>query len=130
MKIKKNKFNEIINTKGNIFKILDKNSKNFLGFSELYSTAINKNAVKGWKFHNVKTSNLMVIRGRVKIYYSYEKEPSKSRFIEMDEYSNFSLIIPNKVWFALKGCMTRNIILNFSNKINDRKNTRNFPFIK
>ena len=130
MKIKKNKFYEIINTKGNIFKILNKNSKNFLGFSELYSTAVDKNSVKGWKFHNFKTSNLIVIRGRIKIYYSYEKEPSKSKFIEMDENSNFSLIIPNKVWFALKGCRAKNIILNFSNKINDPKNTRNFPFVK
>ena len=125
-KIFKNYFDKKINNKGNLFKIINKNSDNFYGFEELYKTSINKNLIKGWKKHEKKTSNLIIIRGKIKIYYSYEEVPKLDKYITISEDSNFSIIIRNNIWFAMKGLFKNNIILNLSNKLNKNAKTFNY----
>ena len=125
-KILKNYFEKKINPKGNIFKIINKKSKNFFGFEEMYTSSIIKNSIKGWKKHKRKTSNLIVIKGKVRIYYSYDEIPTFNKSIILSDKSNYSLIIPNNLWFAFEGLFKNNTILNFSNKLNHNAETSNY----
>ena len=109
----KNKFEVKRNVNGNIYKILNKNSKFFKGFGELYITTINKGASKGWNFHKRITSNLFVIRGKVKVLM--KKNDNLVKKI-ISENSNETLTIKPKVWFKIVNLTdSKSKVINFAN---------------
>ena len=62
----KKKFEKKKNPKGDVFKILDRSSKNYYGFGEIYISSLNSNASKDWNLHKKMILNLFVIKGKVK----------------------------------------------------------------
>lgn len=65
-KLKLLNIEEIINKKGNIKKILNKNNKFFKGFGECYLNNIKKNQTKGWNLHTKYTCIIFVLSGIIK----------------------------------------------------------------
>ena len=56
--IRKTRLKNITNSKGNIIKLIRKDSKNFSNFGELYISKINYGKVKGWKKHTNMKMNI------------------------------------------------------------------------
>ena len=115
--IKKIKLKSIFNSKGNITKLISKNSYNYHKFGELYISKINYGKIKGWKKHTKMKMNIFVISGKVQFVFYFEK---KNRFqkIILDNYKT-GIFIPNNVWFSFKGLskLEENLVMNFSNII-------------
>ena len=61
------RINQIINSKGSVFKMLNKNSTGYLKFGECYFSEVFSGSVKGWKIHSKQTQNLTVPIGELKI---------------------------------------------------------------
>tara|TARA_B100001540_G_C15662105_1_gene576100 strand:- start:174 stop:623 length:450 start_codon:yes stop_codon:yes gene_type:complete len=112
--VKKNKFKTIILKKGNLEKIVDKKSKYFNGFGEMYFSNIKKNMIKAWKLHKKNTSLIFVVSGKVKFVFYY-----KNFFYEIVLNKNKSnlLQIPPNIWFGFKGIDSNNVVCNFMNNL-------------
>ena len=93
----KNKFQRKKNLKGDIYKIINKKSKNFSGFGELYLSSLNKGSSKGWNFHKKMTLNLFVVKGKVMFFLKRDKKVFR---INLNEDQNEILTIKPK--FGLK----------------------------
>jgi len=129
--IKNTNLKVIINDKGNIRKIIDKNDIDFKGFGEIYLTDINFGAIKGWKLHKNKTSNLLVVHGYVKFVAWSPMDPKKFNsysigLLENKSYNYSRISIGPNIWFAFIGLhkpVSR--ILNLSNTVNDETISEN-----
>ena len=69
----------IKNKKGDIKKLINKNDTNYFGFGELYLTYCNFDEVKAWKKHKKMFSNLIILKGKMKIVIhneNYQNENS------------------------------------------------------
>ena len=106
---------KIINRKGNILRIIKKDSKGYKGFGEAYFTWINPGKIKGWKKHDKMILNLVVPLGKVKfVFFSEINETFRSFIIGENNY--YRLTVPPKIWFAFKGISkTKSLVLNFAN---------------
>jgi|LULK01.1.fsa_nt_gb dTDP-4-dehydrorhamnose 3,5-epimerase len=115
--IKKTRLKSIINSKGNIIKLIKKDTKNFQGFGELYISKINYGSVKGWKKHTRMKMNIFVISGKVQFVFFHEKL-NKFQKVTISNYRT-GLFVPNNIWFAFKGVSNtkENLVMNFSNII-------------
>ncbi len=114
----KNIFQIKKNIKGDVYKILSSDSKNYKGFGELYITTLNKNASKGWNFHQRMTCNLFVIKGKIKFFL--KKDNTMIRKI-LAEDTNEILTIKPKVWFKIVNLFSKKSkIINFANLKHDR----------
>ena len=114
----------IKNKKGDIKKLINKNDTNYFGFGELYLTYCNFDEVKAWKKHKKMFSNLIILKGKMKIVIhneNYQNENS-SKYNEyiLSEKKMSKLTIPPNLWFGFKGLnKTSNCILNFANMIHE-----------
>lgn len=117
--IKRNKLNIFKNPKGDILKVINSKDRYFKGFGETYFTKINKNKVKGWKYHKKMISNLVVPVGRVKfVFYFPKNDYFHEEIVGLNNYN--ILTVSPKIWFAFKGLNNGlNLILNFSNIIHN-----------
>tara|TARA_Y100000590_G_scaffold469854_1_gene660169 strand:+ start:2317 stop:2742 length:426 start_codon:yes stop_codon:yes gene_type:complete len=100
---------------GDIFKIIDKNSKGFIGFSETYFSWINYGKIKAWKYHTKMTMNLVVPLGKVKFLFF---DPKTKKFLKIIiGKNNYKRIrVKPGLWFGFKGMSKpKSLILNFSN---------------
>ena len=121
--IKNSELKLIIQDKGNIRKILDKDQEEFKGFSEAYISEIKYLETKGWKLHKNKTSNMVVVHGYVNfVVWSPDKPSVYDSYklgINTANSKEFSRItIGPNIWFAFKGLnkpLSR--VLNISNKL-------------
>ncbi len=109
----KNKFMIKKNLKGDVFKILTNDSKNYKGFGELYMTTLNKNVSKGWNFHKKMTLNLFVIKGKVK--FVLKKGSVITRKV-LSEDTNEILTIKPKIWFKIVNLVNqKSKVINLAN---------------
>jgi len=103
----------IDNPLGNIYHGIKKSENEFVEFGEAYFTSVNKNAIKGWKKHNLMTLNLIVPIGKIKIViYSAEEE----KYIEytLSEKNYCRLTVSPGLWLAFKGYDEINIMMNIA----------------
>ena len=122
-KIKKNnlffkkKFQRKKNLKGDVYKIINKKSKNFFGFGELYISCLEKGISKGWNFHKKMTLNLFVIKGRITFFL---KKDNKVFSVNMNENQNQILTVKPKVWVKIVNLSSKQSkIINFANLNHD-----------
>ena len=114
----KNKFQRKKNVKGDIYKIINKKSKNFSGFGELYLSSLNKGISKGWNFHKKMTLNLFVVKGRVMFFLKKDKKVFR---INLNEDQNEILTIKPKVWVKMVNLsLNESKIINFANLVHDK----------
>lgn len=114
----KNKFQRKKNLKGDIYKIINKKSKNFSGFGELYLSSLNKGMSKGWNFHKKMTLNLFVVKGRVMFFLKRDKKVFR---INLNEDQNEILTIKPKVWVKMVNLsLKESKIINFANLVHDK----------
>lgn len=114
----KNKFQRKKNLKGDIYKIINKKSKNFSGFGELYLSSLNKGSSKGWNFHKKMTLNLFVVKGRVMFFLKRDKKVFR---INLNEDQNEILTIKPKVWVKMVNLsLKESKIINFANLVHDK----------
>ena len=100
-KIKLTKLNKIKNKNGDLFHGLKKTESSYSGFGEVYFSWINKDSIKGWKFHNEMISNLIVPLGEVKFVF-YDNHGNYKEFnIGNNDYSR--LTVPPNIWFGFMG---------------------------
>jgi len=67
IKLRKNKI--IPNQKGDIIKFINKNSKDFYRFGEIYFSEVKKNKTKGWNIHYKQKCILAVPFGEIDFYF-------------------------------------------------------------
>ena len=114
----KKKFQRKKNLKGDIYKIINKKSKNFSGFGELYLSSLNKGSSKGWNFHKKMTLNLFVVKGRVMFFLKRDKKVFR---INLNEDQNEILTIKPKVWVKMVNLsLKESKIINFANLVHDK----------
>ena len=114
----KNKFQRKKNLKGDIYKIINKKSKNFSGFGELYLSSLNKGMSKGWNFHKKMTLNLFVVKGRVMFFLKRDKKVFR---INLNEDQNEILTVKPKVWVKMVNLsLKESKIINFANLVHDK----------
>ena len=100
---------------GDIIKIIDKNSKGFIGFSETYFSWINYGKIKAWKYHTKMTMNLVVPLGKVKFLFF---DPKTKKFLKIIiGKNNYKRIrVKPGLWFGFKGMSKKeSTILNLTN---------------
>ena len=119
-KIKLIKLKKIKTQKGDILKILDKKSKGYQGFSEVYFSWVKYKAIKAWKFHKKMTMNLVVIEGKIKfVFYDQLRKKFKEIVISKNNYKR--IIIRPKIWFGFMGLDKKeNIIINLANTMHNK----------
>ncbi len=114
----KKKFQRKKNLKGDIYKIINKKSKNFSGFGELYLSSLNKGMSKGWNFHKKMTLNLFVVKGRVMFFLKRDKKVFR---INLNEDQNEILTIKPKVWVKMVNLsLKESKIINFANLVHNK----------
>jgi hypothetical protein len=110
---------KIIQTKkGDVFRIIRKDSKGYNGFSELYLTEVKPGSFKGWKKHNRATLNLFVVSGKVDFFIKTKLEDNKEKCVSICSSSGKRLTIPPGIWlgfYSEKGAK----IINFCDLIHD-----------
>ena len=114
----KNKFQRKKNLKGDVYKIINKKSKNFSGFGELYLSSLNKGSSKGWNFHKKMTLNLFVVKGRVMFFLKKDKKVFR---INLNEDQNEILTVKPKVWVKMVNLsLKESKIINFANLVHNK----------
>ena len=114
----KKKFQRKKNLKGDIYKIINKKSKNFSGFGELYLSSLNKGMTKGWNFHKKMTLNLFVVKGRVMFFLKRNKKVFR---INLNEDQNEILTVKPKVWVKMVNLsLKESKIINFANLVHNK----------
>ena len=116
MTFQSEKIKIIKNTKGNIFKILSKESKLFERFGEVYISEVKPNKFKGWKLSDRYTQLLTVIKGSVEFRL---KKNSKIRTKTISFPDNLSILkVPPKTYYCFK-CKnkTTSIVLNITDRV-------------
>jgi len=119
----------ISNTKGNITKLINKNSITFKKFGEVYSTRIKPNKIKAWKMHLKMHSNLFVLVGKVQfvtIRRDFNNNLIYDSFI-ISQKDNNHILIPKKIIFGFK-CLDKkeSLIINFASIVHDKNESINF----
>jgi dTDP-4-dehydrorhamnose 3,5-epimerase len=106
---------KIISIKGNIYRLLRTDDKNYIGFGEAYVSKIKYKKNKGWKKHKKMTLNLSVPSGKVR-FVIYDNERKKFHEAVIGDRNYKRLIIFPNTWFAFQGLSKKeNIIINVSN---------------
>jgi len=129
--IKLKKLIKIENPGGDIHKLLNSSEDDFKGFGEIYTSQVNQNSIKAWKFHKLNDLNLVVIKGEVKFVF-YDEFNFKE--IITSENKLQRIFLPAKIWFGFK-CLNNSssLILSLSNKIHSedevlRKELKSIPY--
>jgi dTDP-4-dehydrorhamnose 3,5-epimerase len=92
----------------------------YVGFGEIYFSAVDRGAVRGWKRHRAMTLNLIVPVGAIRfvIYDDRAQSPTCCRFQQVTlSLSNYQrLTIPPMLWVAFQGCeQTGGLMANIAN---------------
>lgn len=113
-KIKEIKLKEIGHPKGDITKILTKDSIFFQNFGECYLSEIKPKKIKAWRYHKRSTQRIFLISGKCKIVGINGKKIYK---INLSEKDKKLIIIPPKYWYGFKNTGFKKVkLLNITNK--------------
>ena len=116
--------------KGNLIKFIEKNSKKYKGFGEVYFSTVKKNKIKAWKKHKKTYSNLVVVYGKVKFLIIDSNSKLKKFILTSKNYK--SILIPPNTFYGFMGMGRENIICNFINKPHslDEHTNKNINYFK
>ena len=108
----------INNKKGDILKGFLKSDNKTINVKEVYFSEINPKQIKAWKKHNKMTSNLIVVKGEIKIVV---QKKDKSFVTEIISKKNYKMIsIPPNFWFGFQCISTEaGMLVNISNEEHD-----------
>lgn len=118
---------------GDLFKILNKLSNQFINFGEAYFTTVNFQKIKGWKCHKKMLLNIVVPTGKIKFVLIEQKNNKDYEYFEYTlSKDNYKLLtIPPNTYFAFQGLdANTNLLLNISNIIHDDNEVSKFPLDK
>lgn len=123
IKIYKEKKINVIN--GDVYRVIDNQSKGYIKFGEAYFSFIKYNKIKGWKKHKFMRLNLIVPIGKVQfVFFNQTRKNFKKVIIGESNYKR--LVVDPGYWFAFKGLSKKqNLILNISNIKHDPNETEN-----
>jgi len=98
---------QIVDERGKVMHMLRCDSKNFLGFGEIYFSTVNSGAIKGWHVHHRMVLNYAVPHGLIK-FVLYDDRPGSNTKGEIQEIflgpDNYCLVtVPPLVWNGFKG---------------------------
>ncbi len=105
----------ISNNKGDILKGFLKSENKEFDVKEVYLSEINPKEIKAWKMHKEMTSNLIAVKGEVKIVI---QTIDKNFISEIISKKNYKMItIPPNIWFGFQ-CISdeTGLLINISNK--------------
>tara|TARA_Y100000996_G_scaffold377533_1_gene329657 strand:- start:199 stop:609 length:411 start_codon:yes stop_codon:yes gene_type:complete len=108
----------IKNKKGDILKGFLKSDNKTINVKEVYFSEINPKQIKAWKKHNKMTSNLIAVKGEIKIVI---QKKDKSFVTEIISKKNYKMIsIPPNYWFGFQCISTEaGMLVNISNEEHD-----------
>lgn len=112
----------IKNNKGDILKYLNKKSKYFNTFGEIYFSEIKKNCVKGWNMHKFNTCIITVPIGKIVFKYL---DYSKNKIVEilLGKKNYKLLVITPGTWFCFKSLTKLSIVANFMDNTHSKKDS-------
>lgn len=111
---------------GDVIKLINKKSKYYHGFGEVYFSEIKYKKIKGWKKHTKMTMNLKVILGTVK--FAFLKSNNKNfKTIILNDKDLSILTIPKNTIFGFQGIKKKNLIMNFANILHTPAECLNIP---
>tara|TARA_S200000501_G_scaffold315765_1_gene308232 strand:- start:1370 stop:1780 length:411 start_codon:yes stop_codon:yes gene_type:complete len=116
--IKIRKLSIIGNNKGDVLKGFLKSENRDIDIKEVYFSEINPNEIKAWKKHKKMTSNLIAVKGEIKIVI---QKKDKSFITEIISKKNYKMVsIPPNFWFGFK-CTGSEVgmLVNISNEEHD-----------
>lgn len=116
--IKKIKNKILIKNKlGDIIKIFNINN-NFEKIKEIYLTSVKKNKIKGWNMHINNTIKLLLVYGKVKMYFYKKNLTIKKEIVNYNQKK--IIVIKPKTKFAFEGLGNFNIFLSMSTGVYDK----------
>lgn len=98
---------QIVDERGKVMHMLRSDAAHFLGFGEIYFSAVHPGVVKAWHIHKTMVLNYAVPVGKIKLvlYDDRAGSPTKGRIQEIylgpDNYH--LVVIPALVWNGFKG---------------------------
>jgi dTDP-4-dehydrorhamnose 3,5-epimerase len=120
IKLRKNKI--IPNRKGDIIKFINKNSKDFSRFGEIYFSEVKKNKTKGWNIHYRYQCILAVPFGEIDFsFFNSTSKKKNIRKIVISKKNNYSIVVPPGTWFSFKSNVKLSIVTNLLSGIHDNK---------
>ena len=120
IKLRKNKI--IPNQKGDIIKFINKNSKDFSRFGEIYFSEVKKNKTKGWNIHYRYQCILAVPFGEIDFsFFNSTSKKKNIRKIVISKKNNYSIVVPPGTWFSFKSNVKLSIVTNLLSGIHDNK---------
>ena len=120
IKLRKNKI--IPNRKGDIIKFINKNSKDFSRFGEIYFSEVKKNKTKGWNIHYRYQCILAVPFGEIDFsFFNSTTKKKNIRKIVISKKNNYSIVVPPGTWFSFKSNVKLSIVTNLLSGIHDNK---------
>ncbi|MBU3576956.1 WxcM-like domain-containing protein [Polynucleobacter sp. UK-Kesae-W10] len=115
----------ISHPKGDLFKILQKSSEQYLGFGEAYFTSINNGETKGWKRHKAMYLNLTVPIGAVRFNVLNDENGEQQVYL-LGKENYGRLFIPPGFWVAFTGMGDGfNLVLNIASVEHDPNESEN-----
>jgi len=113
--IKITKINRIAASGGDVLHYLKSSENSFIEFGEAYFSLVDKNVVKGWKYHKKMTMNICVPVGTVQFVFTDIKQEN-FRSIIIGESDHSRLTVQPFTVFAFKGLSDGiNLVANISN---------------
>ena len=121
--------NKIIkNSKGDIRKFLNKKSKVFQKFGEIYFSCVKKNKIKGWNYHKKNRCLISLVSGKIELNFLDERKNSKTYKIRnkviLHEKKNTTILVPPKIWFCIKSLGKNSILVNLLDNIHTKSETK------
>ncbi|MDG1709834.1 MAG: dTDP-4-dehydrorhamnose 3,5-epimerase family protein [Schleiferiaceae bacterium] len=106
---------QIKDERGAVFHVIKNDSATFYSFGEAYFSKINKEVIKGWKYHKVMKQNFCVPYGELKLVLFDDRENSKTvgnvNEIILNDSTNYKRVtIPENIWYSFK-CLNTNYCL-------------------
>ena len=112
---------QIKDERGAVYHVMKNDSETFYSFGEAYFSKINKNIVKGWKYHKEMKQNFCVPYGKLKLvlFDNRVDSPSKgviNEIILSDNENYMRVTIPENIWYSFK-CLSNDycLLLNIAN---------------
>ena len=122
---------QIKDDRGAVFHVMKNDSDTFYTFGEAYFSKINKNVIKGWKYHKEMKQNFCVPYGKLKLVLFDDRINSITKgvineIILNDNEDYIRVTIPENIWYSFK-CLSKDycLLLNIANIKHDESETLN-----